>query len=202
VIDLGCGGGILARALADEGYDVLGVDLSPAMIALARERVPGGTFRVESLLTTELPRCIAVASVGECFNYLFDRGNSLIALQKLLGRIYGALEPGGLLLFDVAGPGRAPGKGPRRSHAEGEDWAVLVTIEEDRQPILLTRRITSFRRIGELYRRDQEIHRQRLIPRSELTARLRKIGFRVRILHGYGTTLFPPGVVGFLAHKP
>ena len=49
VVDLGCGSGILSQAMAEAGYDVLGIDISPAMIALARERVPTGTFRVGSL---------------------------------------------------------------------------------------------------------------------------------------------------------
>src|SRR5205823_10811371 len=81
VIDLGCGSGILSRAMTDAGYDVLGIDLSPAMIALARERVPGGTFRVASLLSTELPGCIAVAAVGEGYNYLLDAHNTRSSLR-------------------------------------------------------------------------------------------------------------------------
>jgi hypothetical protein len=172
------------------------------MIALARERVPAGTFRVESLLTTELSGCIGVASTGECFNYLFDGGNSPSSLVKLLRRIHRALQPGGLLLFDIAGPGRVPGESPRRMFAEGEDWAVLVSIEEDRRRRVLTRRITSFRRVGDRYRRDQETHRQRLILPTALCATLRTIGFRVKILRRYGTTEFPPGLAGFLARKP
>jgi SAM-dependent methyltransferase len=201
VIDLGCGSGILSRAVADAGYDVLGIDLSPAMIALARDRVPGGSFRVGSLQSTGLPNCIAVAAVGEPLNYLFDRGNTASAFGKLLRRIHRALDPGGLFLGDVAGPGRVPGTGPRRVFAEGDDWAVLATIEEDRRSRVLTRRITCFRRVGDLYRRDHEIHRQRLIPPSELTDQLRGIGFRVRILRGYGASPFPPGLAGFLARK-
>jgi 2-polyprenyl-3-methyl-5-hydroxy-6-metoxy-1,4-benzoquinol methylase len=42
VVDLGCGTGILAEAVSNAGYDVLGVDLSPAMIEMARRRVPEG----------------------------------------------------------------------------------------------------------------------------------------------------------------
>jgi hypothetical protein len=80
---------------------------------------------------------------------------------------------------------------------------VLVTVEEDRRSGILTRRIVSFRRTsGDLYRRDQEIHRQRLIRGSELTGQLRKIGFRVRTMRGYGSWRFPPAVIGFLARKP
>src|SRR5262245_24691894 len=65
VIELGCGSGILSQAVASAGYDVIGVDLSPAMIALARQRVPQGRFVVSPLLQAELEPCVAVAAVGE-----------------------------------------------------------------------------------------------------------------------------------------
>jgi SAM-dependent methyltransferase len=201
VIDLGCGSGILSRAVSDAGYDVLGIDLSPAMVALARRRVPRGQFRVESLLTAELPPCVAVAAVGECISYLFDDRNTNNKLGMVFRRIHAALVPGGLFLFDVVEPGRVPGPEPRRAFFEGEDWAVLVTSAEDRSRGMLTRRITSFRKFGDLYRRDQEVHRQRLMTRSELSAPLRSMGFRVRIVRGYGPLRFGPGHVGFIARK-
>jgi SAM-dependent methyltransferase len=202
VIDLGCGSSILSGQVAAAGFDVLGIDLSPAMIDLARRRVPAGRFRVGSLLTAEIPPCVAVAAVGECVNYTFDSGNNRPALEALFRRVHGALRPGGLLLFDAAGPGRVPGGGPRQGHAEGDGWAVLVTTEEDDRAGILTRRITSFRRVGELYRRDPEVHRLRLIRRPEVLEPLRALGFRVRTLRAYGDLRLPPGLVGFLARKP
>ena len=36
VVDLGCGSGILARRVSDAGYDVVGIDLSAAMVATPR----------------------------------------------------------------------------------------------------------------------------------------------------------------------
>lgn len=202
VIDLGCGSGIWAQALCEAGYEVLGIDLSEAMIALSRKRVPDGQFRQESHFKAVLPPCIAVTALGECFNYLFDRHHANRKLAKLFRRIYDALSPGGLLVFDAAGPGRVRGFGPQRSYREGDDWAVLVTAREDREQRLLTRRITSFRRIGKLYRREEEIHRLRLLAPAELARQLRTIGFRVRILSGYGSLRFAPGHAGFLARKP
>ena len=65
VVDLGCGSGILAKELSDEGYRVLGFDLSPAMIDIARGRVPTADFRVGSFLSAKLPRCAAVTAIGE-----------------------------------------------------------------------------------------------------------------------------------------
>jgi predicted TPR repeat methyltransferase len=44
-IDLGCGTGLLARKLADAGYGVPGIDISEAMLDIAKERVPTAHFR-------------------------------------------------------------------------------------------------------------------------------------------------------------
>ncbi|MDP8952627.1 MAG: class I SAM-dependent methyltransferase [Actinomycetota bacterium] len=202
VIDLCCGSGPLSRRLSDTGYDVLGVDISGAMVEMARKRVPGGRFVEGSILSLELQPCVAVAAVGECLNYLFDEGNTEEGLEDLLRRIHEALIPGGVLLFDAAGPGRAPGPGPSRIHAEGEDWAVLATAEEDGERGVLTRRITTFRKVGELYRRGEEVHHLRLIRREAIATQLRNLGFNVRILDSYGEMRFPPGLTGFLARKP
>src|SRR5205085_6064859 len=95
-----------------------------------------------------------------------------------------------------------PGPGATKSWTEGDGWAVLVTVEEDSQHELLTRRITSFRRVGDLYRRDHEVHTQRLWPRAEVAAGLRAAGFEVQALDGYGALPFAPGHAGFLARKP
>jgi 2-polyprenyl-3-methyl-5-hydroxy-6-metoxy-1,4-benzoquinol methylase len=47
VLDLGCGEGWLARALAAEGIDVVGVDVVPGLVEQAR-KAGGGEFRVAS----------------------------------------------------------------------------------------------------------------------------------------------------------
>jgi len=78
---------------------------------------------------------------------------------------------------------------------------VLVSAQEDRTKRLLTRRITTFRKVGELYRRDQEIHRLRLVTESELLEQLGGLGFKVYILDSYEQLQFPPGHTGFLVHK-
>ncbi len=199
VVDLCCGSGHLSQSLSDAGYDVLGVDISGAMVEMARERVPEGRFVEGSILSLDLPPCVAVAAVGECFNYLFDEGNTEEGLGDLLRRIHAALVPGGVLIFDAVGPGRAPAR--PQTHAEGDDWVVLATAEEDEERGILTRRITTLRGVGELYRRDEEVHRLRLIGREETAAQLRDLGFLVNVLDGYGEFRFPRGLAGFLARK-
>ncbi|HBB31785.1 MAG TPA: class I SAM-dependent methyltransferase, partial [Cyanobacteria bacterium UBA8803] len=72
IVDLGCGSGLLAQELHQAQYQVLGIDISEAMIAIAKTRVPTAEFRVASLFTTEIPPCAAVISLGECLCYLFE----------------------------------------------------------------------------------------------------------------------------------
>jgi SAM-dependent methyltransferase len=200
VADLGCGSGLWARELSDSGYSVLGVDISPAMIAIARKRVPLGEFETGSLLKIKLPRCDAVTSLGECLNYLFDRSNRLSEIHRLFRRVYNALEPGGIFVFDIAEPGR--GKGPRQKYFQGPDWTVLVEVDEDARTNRLTRRITTFRKAGELYKRDEEIHQLQLYKRGEVADELRSVGFRVRTIGAYGAQQMIEGCVGFIARKP
>jgi SAM-dependent methyltransferase len=202
VIDLGCGSGILSQAVSAAGYDVLGFDYSESMLALARKRAPRAEFRRESFIAAQLPSCVAIAAIGEVFSYLFDRRNRASRLPLVLRSMYQALTPGGLLLFDVATPGRVPGSAPLRGFSEGPGWTCLYAAEEDRRRMTLTRTITSFWKVGELYRRSREVHRLRLYPRNTMHQELRRVGFQVRPRTGYGRFRFPPGWVGFAAIKP
>jgi SAM-dependent methyltransferase len=201
VVDLGCGSGIWARILTDAGYDVLGIDYSAAMIALARKRAPAAKFRTESYLDAELPPCDAVTSIGECFNYLFDRDGDA-PLHRLFRRVYAALRPGGLFVFDVLEPGQLPRGKSLKRHRTGDDWATLVEIEEDTDRQVLTRHITTFRQVGKLYRRSEEVHRQRLYPARALAESLARAGFRVRTLRRYGEYDVGPAHAVLVGRKP
>jgi SAM-dependent methyltransferase len=202
VVDLGCGSGLWTRELCRAGYPVLGVDFSAAMLKIARQRVPEARFQRGSFLEVDLPPCGAVTAIGEVVNYLFDPANRQETLVRFFGRVFHALRPGGVFLFDVAGPGRGGGSGQRQKHFQGEDWAVLVEAEEDKDQGILTRCITSFRRVGKLYRRAEEVHRLHLYWGAEMVTALRRLGFRTRLRRGYGEFRFPPGLVSIVARKP
>src|SRR5207247_10818256 len=116
--------------------------------------------------------------------YLLDKNNTVNELRRLFRRVYTSLKPGGVFIFDIAEPGR--GKGPRQKHKEGADWAVLVEVDEDARARRLTRRITSFRKVGELYRRNEEVHHLQLYNRSEVAKELRAVGCRLRTVRAYG----------------
>jgi SAM-dependent methyltransferase len=200
VVDAGCGSGVWARELTERGYQVLGIDISADMIRLARKQAPAAKFRVGSFLSAALPACDAITSIGECVNYAFDRTSGKAALAKYFGRVYKALRPGGVFIFDIVEPGVTDGTLPRR-FAEGPDWAILLEAREDRRRKTLTRRIVSFRRVGKLHRRIKETHLLHLYTGAELLAELTRAGFEARLLRGYGRFRFAPGHAGLLARK-
>ena len=201
VVDAGCGSGVWARILTDAGYSVLGIDISAAMIELARKQAPAAQFQVESLFQAKLPTCDAVTSIGECINYAFDPASGKPALARFFERVHSALRPGGVFIFDVVEPGRVPDGDPQRRFLEGPDWAILLEVREDAKRKTLTRRIVSFRKVKKLYRHSEELHRLHLFPRAELQTMLTQAGFQVVTLSNYGKLRFAQSHTAFLARR-
>jgi SAM-dependent methyltransferase len=202
VVDLGCGSGQWPGELARAGYQVLGIDWSGPMLELARRRAPSARFVRRSFFDFELPPCDAVTSIGESLNYRFDSRAGLPELERLFGRVRAALRPGGVLAFDALEPGEARARGPARRWSAGEGWAVLIEASEDRAARELTRRLSIFRRQGDLYRRTDEVHRQLLYPRAEMIGALERAGFEARAVGGYGRFRLARGHSAYIARSP
>ncbi|MAV34468.1 MAG: SAM-dependent methyltransferase [Planctomycetaceae bacterium] len=200
VVDLGCGGGISTAALAALGFQAIGVDQSSPMLKLARRRLPTGTFLRGTLEGCRLPRCEAITAVGEVLNYdpTPRRGGRL---RAFFARAYGALGPGGLLIFDIREPLRRR-ELPPDGHWQGPDWACLVRQELAPRGRTLTRYVTSFRQLGKLYRRQEEVHVQHLFTENELVGWLKASGFRVRTRRSYGDYRLRSHHLVVIARKP
>ncbi len=173
VLDLGCGAGDLAAALP--GIQVWGIDLSQEFVEMAQAKVPSGTFVQGSIHDSEFPTADAVVMCGEVVNYMFD-AKAADGLEALLRRIHDVLPPGGVLLFDVAMPGRADP--PTSGRIEGNGWSVEHAAHEDGP--LLVRDIVSH--VQDTVR---EQHRLRLFEATDVEAALLAAGFRLQWRPGY-----------------
>ena len=198
VIDLGCGSGLLARSLIEAGYEVCGIDVSRAMLALARATAPDADLICGSLRAVPLPRCRAVVSIGECIGYI-PSADASAELPALLSRIADATGPGGVLVFDVV---LAAGGEPMsyRAWRAGDEWAVMVDVAEDASLRRLRRDIVAFRRVGGVWRRSEETHWLELFTAGEVLDALADAGFEnVRSMRCYGEHALAPQRMAFVA---
>ncbi|MDV2990788.1 MAG: hypothetical protein N4J56_000442 [Chroococcidiopsis sp. SAG 2025] len=201
IVDLGCGSGLSAQEFSKAGYSVLGVDISTSLINIARTRVPEAEFRVGSLFKVEIPSCNVITSIGECLNYLFDVDNNCQILGQFFHRIYDTLTPGGIFIFDIAEPGQIEPGATIKGFTQGKDWIVLVEKQEDWQQKRLIRRIITFRKVEEYYRRDDEVHCLQLYKVEDVARELSQAGFQIQIGRSYGQYNLPKAHAVFVARK-
>lgn len=96
VLDLGCGHGVpISQVLADEGFDIYGVDASPSMIAAFRTRFPSAYAECAPVETSDL--------FGRSFDGIVSWGLLFLlpveTQEQVIGKIAKTLAPGGQLLF-------------------------------------------------------------------------------------------------------
>jgi SAM-dependent methyltransferase len=137
LLDIGCGPGMLALAMAPHCRSVIGVDVSPAMVELLRERVAAAgdaaaNVRVEQAGFLSLPDDIGPVDAVYTRNVLHQLPDlwKLIALRNVAG----VLRPGGVLvLHDLiydAGPDEIDGLLDAWLDHAVDDPAVGWTAEE------------------------------------------------------------------------
>jgi SAM-dependent methyltransferase len=103
LLDFGCGTGEIARALAAQGYEATGSDISPAMIEMARAQPAEGKVAFVTLDAARSPRlpfedgAFDAALSSSVFEYLADPEAQARELRRVLA-------PRGCLLLTVPDP--------------------------------------------------------------------------------------------------
>ncbi len=196
VLDLACGTGSLTRELALRGYEMIGVDRSPEMLAQAAEKNRGIAPVEPIFLCQSMERLDLYGTIDACVccldsvNYVTDPKK----LQKAFGRVHLFLMPGGLFLFDVIAPARLEGLDGQVFLDETEDAYCVWRAEFSRRSRICSYFMDIFRLDGSTgqWDRGEELHRERAYSIPELTAMLEKAGFRD--VRTYGELkMRPPG---------
>ncbi len=198
-LDLACGTGTLALLLADEGWEVTGVDSSPAMLAQAAAKFAGAPAeRRPSLVQADMRQIAGLVPAGaydlatctyDSLNYMLDAADLAAAFAAAAA----ALAPGGVYVADM-----------NTRHFLAYDWGECAVREQDGyvqiersvfepEGATNTMLLTGF--IGDDrggYVRFDEVHVERAYPPELVDELLAQAGLRVEGKY-HSFTLSPPG---------
>ncbi len=101
VVDLGCGTGTLTNLMYKKGYDMIGIDSSPAMLEVAQQKRDDKGYEIlyinQDMRDLDLYSTVGtVYSVCDSINYLL-KDEEVVRTFKLVEKF---LYPGGLFMFD------------------------------------------------------------------------------------------------------
>ena len=201
VLELGCGTGRLTLPLAQAGHEVTGIDLSPAMLARAREKLAaepasvrdrvtlreGDVRRIELTDTPPFDLVLAPFRVLQHFPAIADQLDVLAGARRCLRR-------GGRIVFDVFNPSYP--MMTRDRSAEVEDTPVRPL--PDGRTLRRTVRVMAvhwaeqvsdieliyYLGTGERTERVVQKFAMRFFTPAEVTHLVARAGFRLDALHG------------------
>lgn len=207
VVDLACGTGSLTVKLAQRGYEVTGVDLSPDMLAVAADKC--GELEAPPLLLCQdmsRLRLMAPADAVVCCLDSLNYVTRPAAVQRTFRRVWEALRPGGLFLFDIRTPAMLRGMDGQICLDERPDvYCVWRGAFSRKRNILTYDMDLFFAGPHGTWSREEEVHEEYAYEPAELAQWLSEAGFEK--LRQYGELVFrapKPGEerIFFAAKRP
>ncbi|WP_343210462.1 class I SAM-dependent methyltransferase [Anaerolentibacter hominis] len=177
VAELGCGTGSMTMELAAAGFDMIGIDNSEEMLAIARGKMGEGDsilYLLQDMRSFELYGTVnAFVSVCDSLNYIIDESD-LLSVFRLVNNY---LERDGIFIFDLNTPYKYEEMLGEKTFAENrEDSSFIWENYYDREDKINEYDLTLFIREGELFRKYEEVHCQRAWELDEVRDLLGRAG--------------------------
>ena len=178
VVDLACGTGSVTAILARMGYPVLGIDMSEEMLTEAAMKTmdlePMPRFVCQKLQELCLPKAVDMAVCAlDSLDYVTDPADCAEAIR----RVYKALNPGGIFIFDVNTPEKLRAMDGQVFMDEDDDVYCVWRGEFDEETNICTYWMDLFQRQGKVWNRNYEEHREYAYSEEQLRTFLKAAGF-------------------------
>ena len=177
-VDLACGTGSVTAILAEQGMDILGVDMSEEMLTVAMEKVMDmerpPRFICQKLQDLHLPRGVDMAVCAlDSLDYVTDPADCKEAIR----RVYKVLNPGGIFIFDVNTPEKLRAMDGQVFLDEDDDVYCIWRGEFDEETNICSYGMDLFQREGNAWYRSFEEHREYAYSQEQLMQYLKDAGF-------------------------
>ena len=190
ICDLGCGTGKMTRLLAKAGYDMIGVDLSEDMLAIASgQNEEGILYLCQDMCELELyGTAKAMVSVCDSINYLLEEDEIVWTLQS----VNRYLEPGGIFIFDFNTVYKYETVlGDTTICENREEGSFIWENYYDEESMINEYDLTLFvKEPSGLYRKEEENHFQRAYSLETIRELVKKSG--LKLLHIYDAFTHEP----------
>jgi len=210
LLDLACGSGIFAGAMAKSGLQVTGVDLSDELLEIARKNA------VAEMVEVEWQQCnmsdFAPTKKYDCVTCWFDSLNYLLNVDNLAKTFQiacSALVPNGYFIFDMNttyGLAVQWQRFPYFIQQETPDYLEITENSYDYEVGIAAMRLVMFERSGKHWSRFEEVHRERAYAVDDVLLLLQNAGFVVKHLTGDPRLMTPlgdkDGRMWVIAQKP
>jgi len=178
VLDLACGTGTVAEILAERGYRVTGVDISPAMVDVARAKTAATGSRIDYHVQDAADLSLGrrfdlVISLFDSLNYILDDPR----LAQAMHRVAEHLVSGGCFIFDVNTEYALSHGFFNQSNIGADSYPKYVWASDyDRETRICTIKMVFEVVEGDKSRQFTEVHRQKAYRLEDLDRMLADAG--------------------------
>ena len=168
-VDLACGTGSVSAILAGKGLSVIGVDMSEEMLTAAQQKCADlqnpPRFVRQSLQRLCLPRGVDLAVCAlDSLDYITNPEDCKEAIR----RVWKALNPGGMFVFDVNTPEKLRAMDGQVFLDEDDDVYCVWRGEFNEETNICSYGMDLFQRSGDVWHRSFEEHCEYAYSRQEL----------------------------------
>ena len=181
ILDIGCGTGTATILFAKKGYRITGMDIADSMLKTFKNKIKKDKIKLDIIkgdmrnIPINIGTFDAAISMFDTINYNLTEAE----LKSTFKSIYRILNPGGIFIFDV-----------NTIHCLETVWGNGVMAREgkgvfsiwkntfDAEKNISTLFLTIFKQIKpNIYRRFDEVHKERGYELEEITEYLEETGF-------------------------
>lgn len=181
VLDLACGTGSVSKYLSEWGYEMILCDLSPEMLALAREKNPRSLILNQDMTRLDLYGTVnAVICSLDSINHLTKEDD----VKKTFERASLFTEKGGAFLFDINTPFKAREILASNTFIyEKDDVYCVWRNSYDETSSITDISLDIFKESGGYYKRTKDYFSERAYKIEDLVKWLSGAGFYVKNIY-------------------